>query len=76
MGISRITIEVGGYNWRVHGNQGGGRFQIHLVELLGNERLDVPLNQKLRLELRCAVAKFLDLEIDEVKPIPADLILA
>ena len=76
MATARITIEVHGYRWRVHGDQRGKHWRSHLVELLGNERLDVPLNRELRWELRRAVAKFLALQVEDVKPIPTDLILA
>ena len=76
MATARITIEAHGYTWRVHGDQRGKHWRSHLVELLGNERLDVPLNRELRWELRRAVAKFLGLQVEDVKPIPTDLILA
>ena len=76
MDVARITIEVGGYRWRVHGKTSGGKFQTHLVELLGNEWLDAPLTKQLRQELRDAVAKCLGVEVEDVRPIPADLILA
>ena len=76
MDVSRITIEVGGYRWRVHGKTSGGKFHTHLVELLGNEWLDVPLTKQLRQELRDAVAKCLGVDVEDVRPIPADLILA
>ena len=76
MATARITIEAHGYRWRVHGDQRGNHWRSHLVELLGNERLDVPLNRELRWELRRAVAKFLALQVEDVKPIPPDLILA
>ena len=61
---------------RVHGNKSGGRFEIHLVELLGNEGLDVPLDRGLRGEIRLAIAKCLLVEVEDVKPIATDLILA
>ena len=76
MATARITIEAHGYRWRVHGDQRGKHWRSHLIELLGNERLDVPLNRELRWELRRAVAKFLALQVEDVKPIPTDLILA
>ena len=76
MDVSRITIEVGGYRWRVHGKTSGGKFHTHLVELLGNALLDVPLTKRLRQELRDAVAKSLRVDVEDVRPIPADLILA
>ena len=74
--ITRITIEVGGYRWRVHGGRVGRRWNVHLVELLGSERLDVPVNRRFLQKMREAVAKALDLEVDDVKRITADLILA
>ena len=76
MDVSRITIEVGGYRWRVHGKQVKGKFQTHLVELLGNAWLDVPLTKRLRQELRDAIAQFLHVKVEEVSSIPTDLILA
>jgi len=45
------------------------------VELLGSERLDVPVNRAFLLKMQEAVAKALDLEVDDVKRITADLIL-
>ena len=74
--ITRITIEVSGYRWRVHGAPFGRRWNAHLVELLGSERLDVPVNRAFLLKMQEAVAKALDLEVDDVKRITADLILA
>ena len=74
--ITRITIEVSGYRWRVHGAPFGRRWNVHLVELLGSERLDVPVNRRFLLKMREAVAKVLDLDVGGVKPITADLILA
>ena len=74
--ITRITLEVGGYRWRVHGGRFGLRWNAHLVELLGSERLDVPVNRAFLQKMREAVAKTLDLEVDDVKRITADLILA
>ena len=73
---TRITIEVGGYRWRVHCGRDGDRWHCHLVELLGGERLDVKLNQKLLQEMREAVARHLGLEVTDVARIAADLILA
>jgi len=46
------------------------------VELLGAERLDVPVNRAFLQKMREAVTKALDLEVDAVKRITADLILA
>ena len=37
--MTRITIEVHGYRWQVHGNKTGLMWHTHLVELLGAERL-------------------------------------
>ena len=76
MATTRMTAEVGGYTWRITGDRKEGVFRCHLIELLGNERRDVPLNKKLRRELRSAVAQFLRVEIGAVKPISTDLILA
>ena len=73
---TRITIEAGGYRWLVHGGKEGNRWHSHLVELLGGERLDVPLNQKLLQQMREAVARHLGLEVTVVARIAADLILA
>ena len=74
--ITRITLEVSGYRWRVHGAPFGRRWNVHLVELLGSERLDVSVNRAFLQKMREAVAKALDLEVDDVKRITADLILA
>ena len=75
MDISRITIEVGGYRWRFHGKKVRGKFRSDLVELLGYEGLDIPLNRKLQRELRRSLATFLRVEVEDVNPITADLIL-
>jgi hypothetical protein len=75
MRFTRITIEVGGYRWKVHGNKTGLMWHTHLVELLGAERLDVPLDQGLRQKIREAVAKHLGLEVADVRPITEDLVL-
>ena len=74
--ITRITIEMSGYRWRVHGAPFGRRWNVHLVELLGSERLDVSVNRAFLQKMRESVAKALDLEVDSVKRITADLILA
>ena len=71
----RITVSAHGYRWLVHGGTKVGRFQTHLVELLGNERLDIPLTPNLSRELREAVAEFLNVELLTVNPITPDLIL-
>ena len=73
---TRIVIEVDGYRWRVHGAKDKLRWRSHLVELLGAERLDVPLDRGLMKKMREAVAKRLDLEVEVVAAISADLILA
>ena len=75
MRATRITIEVAGYRWRVHGSQVGLKWQTHLVELLGASRLDVPVDEGLRQKIREAVGKHLDLEIMGIRPIAEDLIL-
>jgi hypothetical protein len=73
--MTRITIEVAGYRWRVHGSKTGLIWHTHLVELLGAERLDVPLDQGLRQKIREAVGKQLDLEVADIRPITEDLVL-
>ena len=78
MNMTRFTIEVGGYRWRAHGTRTGHNSPVwhtHLIELLGAERLDVPLDQSLRQKIREAVAKHLDLETANVRPITEDLVL-
>jgi hypothetical protein len=75
--ITRITIEAGGYRWRVHCGRDKTRWHCHLVEFLGGERrLDVKLNKRLLQQIREAVARQLGLEVAEVASIAADLILA
>jgi hypothetical protein len=73
--MARITIEVAGYRWRVHGSKTGGMWHTHLVELLGGERLDVSLDVGLRQKIREAVGKQLDLEVGDIRPITEDLVL-
>ena len=71
----RVTVDVGGYQWRIHGAPNQNWWVCHLVELLGSEKLDVPIDKKLREKLREKLASQLDLAVDEIKPISADLIL-
>ena len=76
--ISKITVEAAGYRWRVYGDpvdRSVFRWGCHLVELLGSQLLDMPVDQALREKLRQAVARSLGLAVAEVKPIPADVIL-
>ncbi len=73
--MTRITIEVSGYRWRVHGSPKEGKWQTHLIELLGSERLDIPLDKNLQAKLREGIAKFLEWDVADVK-LTADLILA
>jgi len=73
--MTRITIEVAGYRWRVHGSKTGLIWHTHLVELLGAERLDVSLDEGLRQKIREAVGKQLDLEVADIRPITEDLVL-
>ena len=73
--MTRITIEVAGYRWRVHGSKTGLIWHTHLVELLGAERLDVSLDEGLRQKIREAVGKHLDLEVGDIRPITEDLVL-
>ena len=76
MGTTRITIEVAGYKWLIYGTKSKIRWQTHLVELLGEERLDVPVNRALMRGIQKAIAGALGLEVENVHPIPVDLILA
>ena len=73
--VKRFHVEVGGYRWLVRGLVRGGRFEAHLVELLGGEELDVLVDQELRQRIREAIAVFLDRDIEGVKPVRADLFL-
>jgi hypothetical protein len=76
--ISKVTVEAAGYRWRVYGDpvyRSVFRWSCHLVELLGSQLLDMPVDQDLREKLRQAVAQSLGLTLAEVKPIPADVIL-
>ena len=76
--ISKVTVEAAGYRWRVYGDpvyRSVFRWSCHLVELLGSQLLDMPVDRDLRETLRQAVARSLGLTLAEVKPIPADVIL-
>ena len=73
--MTRITIAVAGYRWRVHGSKTGTRWHTHLVELLGVERLDVSLDVGLRQRIREAVGRHLDMKVLDVAPITEDLVL-
>jgi len=77
--VTRITVEAAGYRWRVYGDRAGRSlhgWDSHLVELLGSQLLDMPVDQALREKLRQAVARSLGLTLAEVRPIPVDVILA
>ena len=77
--ISKITVEAAGYRWRVYGDpvyRSVFRWSCHLLDLLGSQLLDMPVDQALREKLRQAVARSLGLTLAEVKPIPSDVILA
>jgi hypothetical protein len=73
--VKRFVVEVAGYSWLVHGGFRDGRFDTHLVELRGAVRLDVEVDQELRLQMQQAIARFLGREIREVKKVKADLFL-
>ena len=75
-GLVKITIEAAGYRWRAYGVYVGGRWQCHLVELLGSYPLDVAVSRGLCRMLREAAAQFLKLPTKHVQPITPDLILA
>ena len=58
--ISKITVEAAGYRWRVYGDpvyRSVFRWSCHLVELLGSQLLDVPVDRDLREKLRKSVLK-------------------
>ena len=77
--ISRVTVEAAGYRWRAYGDpvtRGSLRWRCHLVELLGAQVLDIPVDRDLQEQLRRAVARSLGLASADVRPIAADLILA
>ena len=73
---TRVSVEVNGYTWRVHGAKSGQRFHCHLVELVGPLPLVGPVTEPLRDRIRTALAKALELPESKVARIPADLILA
>ena len=73
--MSRITIEVNGHSWMVHGSRTGIRWQPHLVELLSGGSMDIFLDKKLCQQLREKVALALDREASTVNRIREDLIL-
>ena len=73
--VKRFVVEVAGYSWLVHGGFRDGRFDTHLVELRGAVRLDVEVDQELRLQMQQAIARFLGREIREVKRVKEDLFL-
>jgi len=74
--VNRVTIEVAGYRWLVHGAKSNGKWEAHLVELLGGERLDAPLNDGLMSRIRTEVAHRLGLNCAVVAPIGTGLVLA
>mgnify|MGYP003635523637 CR=1 FL=1 len=72
----RVSVEVDGYTWRIHGARTGLRWHCHLVELVGPLPLDGPVTLPLRDKIRAALAKALAVDECEIARIPADLILA
>jgi len=74
--MKRFTIETHGYRWKVHGSEVGGKWGCHLVELDGPFPLDRVVDKALLETLRTAIASFLEKDIEDVKRIPEDLILA
>ena len=75
---TRVSVEVNGVTWRIHGARRTGQrwWHCHLVELVGPLPLDGPVTLPLRDKLRAALAKALELPESEVARIPADVILA
>jgi len=73
---TRVSVEVNGYTWRIHGARTGLRWHCHLVELVGPLPLDGPVTEPLRDKIRAALAKALALDESEIARISADLILA
>jgi hypothetical protein len=74
---TRVSVEVDGFTWRIHGSRRTGqRWHCHLVELVGPLPLDGPVTEPLRDKIRAALAKALALDESEIARIPADLILA
>ena len=72
----RVSVEVDGYTWRIHGARTGLRWHCHLVELVGPLPLDGPVTLPLRDKIRSALAKVLAVDECEIARIPADVILA
>lgn len=72
--VKRITVEVDGYRWLVHGHRGPIEWTPHLVELIGYLWLDVLVSEELAQRIKEAVASRLGgAKIGSLK---ADLILA
>ena len=74
--LIKITFDAAGYRWLAYGVFVKGRWQCHLVELLGAYMLDVPIDRRLARRIRTAVAKALRLPLEGVQSIAPDLILA
>ena len=73
---TRVSVEVDGFTWRIHGARTGLRWHCHLVELVGPLPLDGPVTLPLRDKIRSALAKVLAVDECEIARIPADVILA
>ena len=74
--ITRVTVDAAGYRWRVYGAFARGHWRCDLVELLGFQLLDIPVDRRLRAKLREALARCFVLPLAAVRPIPLDSILA
>ena len=74
--LVKVTFDTAGYRWLAYGIFAHGRWQCHLVELLGGYMLDVPVDRRLAAKLRTAAAKALRLPLEGVQTITSDLILA
>ena len=70
-----IVVACGGYTWRVHGRK-NKRWEAHLVELMQIDRDYMQFDRFLLDSIREAIAVKLGVAVDEVCPIPPDLILA
>lgn len=70
---TRLAVDVGGYQWLVHGHQSVALWYPHLVELVGSLELDVAIDKKLALKIKAALSQRLDGA--RIGALPPELIL-
>ncbi len=58
--VTRLTVEVDGYQWRVHGHQAAAMWHVELAELVGSLAYNMPVDKKLASNIRAAISEQLE----------------